>query len=503
MAGRTGVRGIARRLTPARAASAATRWVSRIAAWWLLALPGAAALYAQAASQSDGLDAALQRALRPLVARVPANSQLGLVIADAASNETLFVHQGDTLLKPASVLKIFVAAAALEHFGPEFEYRTDVYLHERQLWVRGGGDPGLGDGRIARKYDRNLNHHFDEWAAALRAAGVTELERVVLDDSIFDEEWTNAAWPVSQADRWYQAPVGGLNLNDNCLDVVVVVRNGQVEVQLQPDLPATLLRNELTAGGKHGPTIRRAADSDVFELRGAVTQRGELRAVAVRQPTIFFAHALKQALETRGIRVTGPVTRRTLTAAECAAARPLASNRTHLRDVLWRVNTFSQNMFAEALLKSLSAYAPDGRRTGTPGSWSGGERELRALLGRIRLNVDSAVFVDGSGLSHTNRVTAGQIVELLVRMHSHRYANAFRESLARAGEVGSMRTRYRDPALVGRMIGKTGSLSGVATVAGYLTRDDGRVLAFAALINGPAPDDLLRNIARAIVTASP
>jgi D-alanyl-D-alanine carboxypeptidase/D-alanyl-D-alanine-endopeptidase (penicillin-binding protein 4) len=447
--------------------------------------------------------AALQERLDELLAKVPASTQIGLVVADADSGQPWLAYQPDTPLKPASVQKLLVTAAALDRFGPGFRYQTRVYLYRDELWVVGAGDPGLGDQRIADRYGRPPGQVFDEWAAALQSRGAASLAKIILDDSIFDQQARHPDWPDDQADRWYQAPVGGLNINDNCLDVSVVVRGRRVELRLQPDLPPECVRNGITRGKNQRPVLKRPLDSDFFQLSGTVATGGDLDPVCAGRPTLFFAYALKRGLERRGIVVRGDVVRRPLTAGELAAATPLATYSTGLPDVLWRCNTFSQNLFAECVLKSLAAYEPDGRRSGTPGSWDGGRSVLHSTLAQLGLDLTAATIRDGSGLSHHNRVTADQLVRLLVRMWRHPHAGVFSASLAEPGQPGSMQRRYDVPALRGRVRGKTGSIAGVRSLAGYLTRPDGTVLAFALLINGPSDAALPLKVCEAMVTADP
>jgi len=464
---------------------------------------------------------AVRERLTKLLSKLPKKAQLGLMVADAATGQTWFARDADTPLKPASVQKLFITAAALERFGPGFEYQTRVYTQGDELWVVGAGDPAIGDQRIAERHKLSRDHVFDEWAAALKARGVTSLSRIVLDDGVFDRQTRHPDWPDDQADRWYQAPVGGLNLNDNCLDVEIVVRSRKIELRLQPDLPSELLRSTLTLGKRQAPLIRRPADSDVFQLRGSVTRDATLDPASCGQPTTFFGHALTQALQRRGIRVTGGFVRWGLSATELASATPVATHTTPLTDVLWRCNTFSQNLFAECLMKSLAAYEADsqsaatpgngndqrsgtagiwaGRRTGTPGSWAGGEAVVRATLAKLGIDLSGAELHDGSGLSHADRATAAQLTRLLIVMRRHRYADEFVGSLAQPGEEGSMNHRYDDPALRGRLRGKTGTLQGVHALAGYLTRPDGTVLAFALLINGPPTTELPKQVCKALV----
>jgi len=449
----------------------------------------------------------LDERLAELVAAQAKSLDIGLYVADARSGAVWFEHNAASPLKPASVLKLFTSAAALERLGPDFRFETRVYLagppEAAELWVVGAGDPALGDERIAARLRRERDFALDEWAAALRARGVTQLRRIVLDTSVFDDQYTHPDWPVAQQDRWYQAPVGGLNINDNCLDVTLTLRGGDVAVQLQPDVGADLLRQRLAAGKPHRVALKRAPGSDVFELTGTVARDGPLESIAAGRPTVFFGHALYHALAQRGIRVVGEVLSRPLSPSDLGAAALLATHTTPLRDVLWRCNTFSQNLFAECLCKALAAYAPDGRRAGPPGSWSAGTDTVRSTLACLGLDLSGAVLRDGSGLSHRNRVSAAQIGRLLVQMHRHRHAALFIDSLAEPGEPGSMRKRYDDPVLRGRIRGKTGTLAHVQALAGYATRPDGTVLAFALLVNGGSESNLSLELCRALVTAAP
>jgi len=443
----------------------------------------------------------VRRRLSALLAKLPADTHAGLVVENVADGTRWFAHEPRRPLKPASVLKLFVTAAALERLGPDFRYETRVYARAGELWVIGSGDPGLGDKRLAERRGPSATSVFDEWAAALKARGIRSLKTIVLDDGVFDHVRRHPDWPVEQAHTWYQAPVGGLNFNDNCLDARVGIRNGVVALVLQPPLPAGFIRNELAVGNQHRPSIARGLNSDVFVFRGTVARAADLRPTSVGRPSVFFGHALKLALESRGIAVAGQVVRRTIPSAALADAPPLATHSTPLPDVLWRCNTFSQNLFAECLLKSLAAYESGGGRSGRPGSWEGGVRVLHATLSDLGLTLDGAVVRDGSGLSHENRVTAEQVAQLLSTMWRHRHSGLFLESLSVAGRAGTLRRRLDEPLLRGRIRGKTGTIRGVRALAGYATRPDGTTLSFALLVNGAGANHLPRQVCRVLVEA--
>lgn len=467
----------------------------RAVGWVVAAWLAVGAGYSVAADAAGEIAARLDQRL----ARLPRGTEIGLMVTDCERDETWYASEADRPLKPASVQKLLVTAVALDRLGPDFRFRTELYLHDDELWVVGGGDPGLGDERLAARGGRDAQAVLADWVAAVRTRGVTALHRIVLDDAVFDTEFRHRDWPASQADRWYQAPVGGLNLNDNCLDVKVLVRGRSVTLQLRPDIPLDLIDNALRVDRRQRITLKRAAESDTIQLRGTVSRSGDLDPVAVRDPTLFFAQALKHALQQGGIAVQGPVVRRHLTPEELTGAERVAAQETPLPDVLWRCNTFSQNLFAECLLKSLAAYGPGGARRDTPGSWDDGVAVLQAGLRGLGVDPNGAVLRDGSGLSHANRATARQLVTLLLRMRRHPHADVFLASLAEPGQEGSMRNRYDDPALRGRVRAKTGTIAGVRALAGYATRPDGTTLAFAILVNGANNDDLPLEICKLLL----
>ena len=446
--------------------------------------------------------AAAREKLRALLSRTSDGAVIGLAAAECDSGETWFAHQPDMPLKPASVMKLFTTAAALDRFGPDFQYETRVYLRNGELLVLGGGDPGLGDERIAERRATPLHGEFDDWAAKLKLRGVVVLRTIALDDTVFDRRHRCPDWPADQEAAWYQAPVGGLNFNDNCLDAWFDAANGRVTLHTSPSLPPAFLRNEIKAAARHKPIAARTPGRDVFIFRGTAARDDSFKPISAARPTVFFGHALKEALLKRGVALEGQVVRRKLTREALAEAELLDVRATSIEETLWRCNTFSQNMFAECLMKSLAAYRPDGARSGVPGSWDAGVVVLRETLNGMGVDIAGAVFRDGSGLSHSNRASAAQITALLIRMHRHRCGELFKQSLARPGKPGTLRkSKWRAPTLRDSLRAKTGTLSGVRALAGYIQRPDGDELAFAILINGATPKNLRVRVASILASA--
>ncbi len=455
-----------------------------------------------AAQAVDDARAGAARDIDRVLARLPKGADVGVCVVAVGGEATPTVwhaRNADAPMKPASTIKLFTSAAAIEHLGPEFEFVTRVFVVDGELWVIGGGDPGLGDERLAALRGETPMSVLHRWREALKRRGIEAIDKIVIDDSMFDQQWRHEDWPVDQAQRWYQAPVGGVNFNDNCLDVTIEMTDAGVELTCVPPLPEAFIEHRLRRGGTHRPLIDRRPDSDVFVLSGTATHGGALTPISARRPATFFGYALKKTLEDGGIAVRHDVVRRDIDAAAWQSLGPVAIDRTPLRDVLWRSNTFSQNLFAECMLKALAAYP---RRTGqlpkdrsadgggalpaAQGSWPDGARVMRETLESLGLDMNGAVLRDGSGLSHENRVTARQMAMLLARMKRHPAADLFIGSLAEPRTDGTLRRRFRDPQYENRLRAKTGSIAGVSALAGYVERADGVTLAFAILSEGHA-----------------
>ncbi len=486
--------------------AAGQRFLRRVCRFLATGLVGVAAAAPPASGSRPApasASASLAGRIDVVLATAGPHAQVAVFVQDVATDRVLYQHAADVPLAPASVMKLLTSAAALLRLGPQFTWQTPFYVVAGELWVIGSGDPGLGDERILRRHERPLSDVFDTLADKLRRRGVTRLKRIVLDDSRFDHQWRHDDWPADENAQWYQAPVGAINYNDNCLDAHVRLAGGQVVLTLRPPLPASFVLERLRPGRRQAITFTRGVGSDVFELRGTVAREATLEPVACARPTVFFGHALKQALVRRGIEVGGPVVRRRIEPDRLAGLVPVHVERTQMADVLWRVLTFSQNLFAECLIKSLAAYGPGGRPSGVPGNWPDGARSVREAVESLGVSLEGAVIRDGSGLSWRNRVTARQVVGLLDAVRDRPRFALLVNNLARPGRPGTMRRRHNTPLLRGRLRGKTGTLSDVRTLAGYIEREDGRVLAFAVLINRSTQDVIARKIAELLATMRP
>jgi serine-type D-Ala-D-Ala carboxypeptidase/endopeptidase (penicillin-binding protein 4) len=231
---------------------------------------------------------------------------------------------------------------------------------------------------------------------------------------------------------------------------------------------------------------RRSIDRPVLEVTGSIPAGAttERRSVAVVNPTVFFVRSLKDALIAAGIDVSGEAVDLDDIAAElemapAAEARVLASTESpalgEIATVLMKV---SQNLYAETILKALGA------ARGGLGTTAGGQVAVQSVLGAWGLPADAYVLYDGSGLSRYDYVTADTLTAVLEHMYRDpRHRDAFLATFPIAGKDGTLAARFMRTRAEGNARGKTGSISNVRTLSGFVRTRDGEMLAFSILAN--------------------
>ncbi|HUO09628.1 MAG TPA: D-alanyl-D-alanine carboxypeptidase/D-alanyl-D-alanine-endopeptidase [Phycisphaerae bacterium] len=350
----------------------------------------------------------------------------------------LFGHNATMPLGPASNCKILTTAAALEKYGARASFKTYLYKVGEDLVVVGGGDPGLGDPKIAEAKGEKITTAFERWAEVLKRAGVVQFRDLVIDDRVFDAERVNPNWPAHDAGEWFCAPIGGLNFNDNC------------------------------------------------DAKGA----------PVKDPGMFAGGVLRDVLKGAGIRQTGGV-RRVEPQEQVGAGVLVASAETPLMEVIGRANKNSLNMMAECLCKRLGHDAASGSGGGIQGSWENGTASVMAYVTGLGADPSWVTLDDGSGLSNKNRVAARAFTMVLAHVagagieggHGENadVGNLFVDSLAIPGEDGTLKHRFRGMSVAKAIHAKTGHISGVSTLSGYIdaSTKEGKTrrIAFSILCN--------------------
>src|SRR3954470_23433114 len=138
-------------------------------------------------------------------------------------DQLVFEHNAREPRIPASNLKLVSTSAALAKFGPDFKFKTVLMKRGDDVVLVGDGDPTLGDAEYLRTVGGGwgVTTVFQAWAKQLVARGITSVNDVIVDDSVFDDQFVHPRWPADQQHKRYVAQVGGLNLNANCIDFYI------------------------------------------------------------------------------------------------------------------------------------------------------------------------------------------------------------------------------------------------------------------------------------------
>jgi D-alanyl-D-alanine carboxypeptidase/D-alanyl-D-alanine-endopeptidase (penicillin-binding protein 4) len=415
---------------------------------------------------------------------------MSVFIADLATGEALLDRNGDTPQTLASVTKLISSAAVLHYLGPQYKYRTTFWRQGEpqngrlagSLLVVGSGDPNIS----GRFYDDDYNAVFDAWVDGLRRAGVSRVAGdLILDASAFDSVGRHPDWPAGQEARWYQAPISALSYNDNVVLVSIAPGRrlgGPVAISIDP--PTGLLRAVSSARtvGRRARVrlaVSRAAGSNAVSVSGTVPLRGAWWStpIAIDDPPRFFGAALRNRMKNAGILLDGRIVERDL--RPDASWKLVATTESELMASLSVVNKRSQGFYAEQVFKTLSA-----EKVGK-GTWTESVALAKQFLGTLGLAPEAFELRDGSGLSPYNRASAREIVRFLHAMERHPYGSLWRSTLAFSGDPeGTLRHRFKEPALAGKIAAKTGSIKAVSTLAGYVTANSGKNYVFAILLNG-------------------
>jgi D-alanyl-D-alanine carboxypeptidase/D-alanyl-D-alanine-endopeptidase (penicillin-binding protein 4) len=467
-----------------------------LVAWLVLA--------ATALAAESGPDTQLAAKLDPILHALDATGTVfGARVVELASGRELYAHDIDRPLMPASNGKLANDAAALDHFGPKYTFKTCLAMDGDDLWLIGDGDPGCGDDVIAAAHHSKPTAMLDEWAEALKARGVTHIKgKLYFDDGVFDDQWVSPTWSKSFLTDWYAAPVTGLTFNDNCIDVTVLptAMGEPARYEVVPPTSAVVkIVNQTRTGTSdlHDTSeIARQPRSNDFTLSGVVMRKHKLESKPVIDPGAFFADSLRAALASHGITIDGPSGRAgralahqkwpkfaslPLTATPPADDRIITIHETAFLDVLTRINKNSQNLLAEAVCKMQGRDWNLAHGKDEPGSWAAGSEAVHDFLRRNHIDDSHYVLVDGSGLARENRVTARLITDLFVLMSRHACAAEYRNSLTVCGQDGTLRKRLTD--IAGLIRGKTGTIGGVRSISGYATTRSGATLVFSIIYN--------------------
>lgn len=477
-------------------------------------------------SPAPARSATTTRTLSELQARIAgvlqkaelAPAMVGIKVASLDTGRVLFEENAQKLLRPASNLKLYTIAAALDRLTPDFRFQTSVYALTRpdangilhgNLSIYGRGDPSLAARFNNGDYFKSIN----DLAAQIASAGVKRVEGDLIgDETYFIGPQYGSGWNWEDLQWWYGAEVSALTSNDNALDLWVKpgaeVGSPAVVTTGPPDPLLTIANKVVTGprGSKRDLNLHRRLNSDVIEIAGSIPldDRGYTAGLGMSHPALLFVYLLRTALAQRGVTITGKSRTIAPLSFGSAGTAPQPTGLVEiavlksppLSVVAAQTLKPSQNLYTELILRTLGKVVPPAATSSVTINTSedAGLEVVRTFLKEAGLSPGTLSLTDGSGLSRNDMVTAEASVRLLTYMSRHRYASVFRDGLPIAGVDGTLRNRMKGTVAENNLRAKTGSLSSAASLSGYVTTAGGENLVFSIMVNNYPEDAEVRAI---------
>jgi D-alanyl-D-alanine carboxypeptidase/D-alanyl-D-alanine-endopeptidase (penicillin-binding protein 4) len=387
----------------------------------------------------------------------------------------LYRRDANLAVNPASVTKLFTAATALSVLGEARRYATSVVAGKGEcppLHLVGGGDPGL------------FSADVDKLAEGVKAKGTSCVERVYYDVSLFDDRILAPHYEEKQSDAHWRPKIGALGMSDGALDVRIYpgdYPDAAPRVTVDPSSSCVLVDSraltvDVVEEGKHlTVSVDGSGDKVVVHVTGQVPMKrkgGVLVRKAIPHPDLFTACYFRDALKGRGVKIKEKALAAGRAPRDGETLASIASN--SVGTDLKRMQRWSKNFVAEQFVKL------HGEGRCTPLSFECGLRTMRQALARFHLNHRCLRLENGSGLFDANRVTAAQVVRLLLEVANHKdWGPLYREALPLGAKSGTLKERMKK---VKRPVrAKTGTLDYHSSLAGYIERRNGGYIAFAIL----------------------
>ncbi len=448
---------------------------------------------------------------------------IGVKIISLDTEKVIFEQNAEKYFMPASNMKSFTVAAALERLSPNYRFTTSVYaasppdadgVIKGDLTIYGRGDISISTAFNDGDYYKGI----DALAEKIALAGVKRIEgNLVGDESYFSGNPIPPSWEWDDLQWYYGAEISALALNDNAVDLSVRPSSANMpcSVQIQPVNTLYKIVNRCTttdSGIKRDIKVFKKIDQNILEISGTmpVGDAGYSGSVTISRPAELFVEMLRQRLLQKGVTVSGRnlvknVSDRTAQMPNAPPVEIAKLDSQPLSVIAAKTMKPSQNLYTETLLWTLGEQI--NRRNGVTEVFGNGQSQGNSVKGtsaelgvkvvqdflkQIGIAPDSVLQTDGSGLSRQNLITPSAAVQLYLYMAKRSpNALAWQNSLTIGGVDGTLRNRFKGTKAEANARGKTGTINQVSALSGYVTTAAGERLVFSVLVNG-IPETRLR-----------
>jgi D-alanyl-D-alanine carboxypeptidase/D-alanyl-D-alanine-endopeptidase (penicillin-binding protein 4) len=400
-------------------------------------------------------------------------------------------HHSKKVIIPASNQKLVTTAALLDHFGSDHQFETVIYgngtltngVWNGDLIIIGSGDPSIsGD-----LYDDDRYYVFDRFREQLAQEGIMQVSgNLIADASLFDQQVYPKGWDWYDFSFYYGVQISPLSFNNNAVDLEVFA-DGNIgdtpRITWFPDSTeyVTFINEQVIThpNTEYDEYYRRELGGNTITL-GSTLPKGyyEDESLSVDDPARYFLFSFKNYLAENGIVVNGDLSV-TYEPSDIANSQQLAIHRSKpLSELIEWTNKESDNFYTEMMTKTLSA-----QKSGDKGSFEDGIKHIREFLFEMGLDTLHIQMNDASGMAGGNFNTTENLSKLLVEMRSHPEFDAYYNSMSIAGIDGTLAHRMKGTPLYNNFKGKSGFVTGVRTLSGYMKTRSGKQIIVSIATN--------------------
>ena len=408
-------------------------------------------------------------------------SRWGILVETLSRKRKIYSRDAEYYFIPASTAKLLTTAAVLQQLKPDFRIRTSIYGDGKgNIYIVGRGDPSL------------TKTQLKSLAEQLKKKGIENINQLIADDTYFQGIPVNPNWEWEDVQAGYGAPINSLIFNQNAIDLVLSPQGNGEPLKVTFVNPVEskkwqIENNSVTVATNEKEFVEVGRDfiQPIIRISGQlrIGSASEPVYVAVVEPVDNFLNNFRQVLELEGIRVSRIVKNSQITSNLNLTELAFVESPT-VGELIEEVNKKSNNIYAEALLRQLgvkSRLVP--KKKSDNQTLAKSLEEVKVILTRLGVTPNSFRLNDGSGLSRHNLISPEALVQTLRIMANSPWANIYRNSLAVGGVSGTLSRRFRNSFAEGNVQAKTGTMSGISGLSGYVEPIDFEPLVFSIIVN--------------------
>ncbi|GGQ06860.1 D-alanyl-D-alanine carboxypeptidase/D-alanyl-D-alanine endopeptidase [Shewanella litoralis] len=444
----------------------------------------------------------------------PAYSQLGISVWDMTTQQAVFTYNHQSLMQPASIQKLLTALAATKQLGKGFYYQTQLSTYANTPINKQQVNNGVYQGDIYLEFsgDPTLTYQdLQQLLSSLKPLGINKIAGQVVLVSEQDSQLQAPGWVWDDLGICYAAPISPFIIDKNCVygRLSTTGYNKTASISMMGKRPINITNdayfvNPVVANSQYkaapaGSVYTQANsqpacqltlsrfDNNRYHLSGChVGAKSLPLAIAITDPALYAQHIVAKQLTALGIQHNAPMVLSRSQLSPTGGQRQLIASHhsAPLTDLLSTMLLKSDNLIADSLLKKVGEVYFQ-----APSDFARSSQAMKAILYSLGIDLADANLADGSGLSRYNLLSAEQVLSVLTTVYQMPEYHFLLDTLPESGVSGTLRYKryFNKSPLKNHVFAKTGSMLGVANLAGRVKASNGHDYLFVLIENGLSP----------------